>query len=104
MVLENVGMAMATDVTATLTTEDPYLVIDVSSATYGTIAAGAVGNCIEPFELHVVGNVPDGHLATVTVLAEGVEGSWTMTVALPIQAPQLGVAVDLAPRWGGDGA
>jgi hypothetical protein len=98
--LENVGVAMATDVTATLTTEDPYLVIDVASATYGAIAAGAVGNCIEPFELHVTGNVPDGHLATITVLAEGAEGSWTMNVSLPIQAPQLLVDATLVDDTG----
>jgi hypothetical protein len=56
--LVNVGVATASDVTATLTTDTPGVVILAGSRSYGNIAPGATGNSAQPFSFRLESNFP----------------------------------------------
>ena len=107
VMLENVGVEGTTGVTGTLTTTDEYITILTAEQAFPDIPSGGEGSCLEPFELYVAGNVPDGHVATFTLQTTSTEGSWDCSFALPIQAPVViaGQAFidDSAPGGNGDG-
>jgi len=104
--LANVGVDPAQGLTVTLASEDPYLVIDVASAAYPDIPAGASAIGLAPFTVTVLGGAPDGHVAALALQATGSNGSWSATFELPIQAPALlatGCLVDDATSGDGSG-
>lgn len=56
--LINVGLATASDVTATLTTSTPGVTILSGSRSYGNIAAGATGTSVQPFSFRLDPSYP----------------------------------------------
>jgi PKD repeat protein len=85
---ENVGSAIADNVTAILSSSDPYLTITDDSFTFGNIAAG--GNSIgdNAFEIAIADDVPDGYLAMMEIEFTGNEKTtWTSTVSIVLHAP-----------------
>ncbi len=91
--LQNVGVADATGITATLSTTDQYLNILNSTISVPDIAATATGATTTGFNIHVAGNVPDQHLAALQVVfAVGTE-TYSYNRNLILNAP--------AFTWGG---
>ncbi len=107
IVLHNVGVDPTTSVSATISTEDPYVEILVGEAPYPDIPSDSLRACLEPFQLHASGDTPDGHVATFLLTSQAAEGNWESAFSLMIQAPVLtsGATLidDSVPLGDGDG-
>ena len=82
--LRNFGTTAATNVSATLTSTDPYVTIVDGSETYGTIGAGATVWCAEDFDVLVATNAPDNHVIRLDLTAQSGVATWTSQVNLPV--------------------
>ncbi|MBD3161601.1 MAG: hypothetical protein GF346_05180, partial [Candidatus Eisenbacteria bacterium] len=89
VMLQNVGLDATSGVTATISSEDPYLEILVAERAFPDIPADSVRGCVEPYRIHLRGDAPDGHGVSVTVTAESNEGSWESRFGLEVEAPVL---------------
>lgn len=103
--LQNVGLADATNVTAVLSTTDPYIAITSSSAALGNIPLSASASMAGAFSFQVAGNVPDQHMAQFTLTVYDAGGqSWVSTFQQVILAPALaGGIMNIDDATGGDG-
>ncbi len=107
IMLENVGVEDATNVSALLSTEDPYVTVHESNRIFLDIPAGGIECCLVPYVLAVAGNIPDQQVVRFDLLAAATQGSWESHFNLIAQAPVLaptGLLVnDLPPHGNGDG-
>jgi len=105
--LENVGVEDAQAITATLTTEDPYLSVTGGGAlSFPDIPAGTSAPCDGPCPVEVAGDVPDGHVVQLALHITSAGGIWDATFGVTVQAPVLtvaGVAIDDGSGGDGDG-
>jgi hypothetical protein len=85
--LENIGGAAASNVTATISENDPWITISQATASYGTISGFSNGNNSTYFSLSVLNGCPNNYVATisVTITATGytVNRAFTITVYKP---------------------
>ncbi len=87
---ENVGNEVASGVTATLQSTDPYITIIEDSYTYGDVPAGTVVNGDGAFSISVAEDAPDTHYAVFEVEFEDAgKSSWTGTMSVMLHAPVL---------------
>lgn len=86
--LNNVGSVSAENVTATLSSSDPYVTISDNAENYGNIEAGQIVNKDNAFAFHVADNIPDNHPVEFTITAED-GGSWNSNFTLIANAPLL---------------
>jgi len=102
--LTNVGTADASSVTAEISTWDEYIGITGISATYGTIPAGETVSITNGFEINVLENIPDLHIAMFGLVATGTSGreTWSSSFAIPGHAPVLEMAEYLVDDSGGN--
>jgi PKD repeat protein len=90
VVAENVGADIASGVTATLSTDNPYITITDSSYTFGDIPAGSVVTGTGAFEVYVHENAPDGHMAILQLEFNSTnKNSWVSSLTLPLHAAVL---------------
>ncbi|MBX7181167.1 MAG: T9SS type A sorting domain-containing protein [Bacteroidia bacterium] len=93
--LENIGNAPTANVTATLSTSDPYVTIFDNTANFGDISAGATTGLIDAFGIKIATFVPNNHQAPMLVTCtDGLGNSWHFTVQVTILAPVLSVTDD----------
>lgn len=91
--LNNVGLAMATGVSAVLTTTDPYVTITDANESFGNIAATATQSQTNAYAATIANNVPDMHVATFTLtITDNNSNSWTSTFTETLHAPSLTAA------------
>ncbi|MCK4414802.1 MAG: T9SS type A sorting domain-containing protein [Candidatus Eisenbacteria sp.] len=106
VMLENVGIETATNVSATITTTDPYVAITVPTRGYPDIPASGTAGPLVVFELELAGDTPDEHVVSFTVTADADEGAWESTFSLPVSAPVLAAGAvlltDAPPLGDGD--
>jgi hypothetical protein len=103
--LRNVGTQGATNVSATLAVEDPYVQLDVATRTYPDIGPGAEQWSNGYYAFHVSPDCPDGHpvtlSATITANARPV---WESDIAFMVHAPDMSIyALQVDDTAGGDG-
>ncbi len=67
--LQNLGLASAQNVTATISTTDPYVTITDATETYGTILASGHTAVEDGFSFQVSDQVPDNHEVFFTLTA-----------------------------------
>lgn len=105
--LGNVGVDPATDVSATLSTEDTYVTITVDEQAVQDILPDSTGTCFEPYVIEINPNTPDQHMVLFTVEVVANEGTWSCNFSVPIQAPVLtpGICMidDSVPFGNGNG-
>lgn len=103
--VQNVGIADANNVTATLTTVDPYITINNASAAVGNVLSGGSIAVANAFQYTVANNVPDQHIVPfVVVLSDGLGNSWSSSFSQLINAPALaGGVLTIDDAQGGDG-
>jgi len=65
--LRNMGTGEAQNVSATLSTSDPYITVTTANAGFANIAAAGIGYSSTPFQIHVDGSCPSPHLATMNL-------------------------------------
>lgn len=105
LTLQNVGLADALAVSATLSCTDPYITIVNGTAQLGDILSNTSGTMANAFQYTVANNVPDQHIAQFLITStDGNGGSWTSSFSQLIQAPALeGGILSIDDVTGGDG-
>ena len=89
MALENVGVAAATGVSATITTEDTLVTIIVDSAVFGNIAQGDTTTLQAAFRVQAAGSVENGHWVPFILTAYSNGSDWTSYFNLQVFAPDM---------------
>jgi hypothetical protein len=84
--VNNMGQQDATDVTVSISSNDPYVVITDSSEYYGNIGQGQSVIVSEGFEFSLTSDVPDGHEVLFNLRAEG-QDNWESNFAQAVCAP-----------------
>jgi hypothetical protein len=88
--LKNVGTVNATNVTATLSTDNPYISILESEFNFGDITAETQVTLANVFTIKAAKNIPDQTKAAFTITAtDGVNDPWITTFNLTANAPSL---------------
>lgn len=105
LTLQNVGLADANAITATLTTSSPYITITNGTATIGSIVSGNSFSLQNAFQYTVANNVPDQTSVQFTIQAsDGLGNSWTSSFFTIMNAPVLaGGNINYNDVVGGDG-
>lgn len=92
IVLENAGGADASNVSASLTNESAYLVVEQQSRDYGDLAQGESATNGTPFVVGVRTNCPAG-AQTLRLIIESDEAAWTNSFNLDVaRVPTIGTA------------
>jgi len=87
--LKNVGVDDATNVSATIISNDPYVTISDNTEVYGTINANATSVVADGYAISVANDVPDGHVITFSLLATDNVNVWETYFSLEAHAPVL---------------
>ncbi len=98
--LHNYGTSSASNVTATLSTGDPYVTITDASEDFGTIGAGATAWSADDFDLTVADDAPAGHVIDLDVTASSGGNDWTSLIQLVVDNAAFEYA---GYSWGGAG-
>ena len=103
--LENLGASDATDVEATLSSSDEYVTITDNTATWGTIAAGALSSQMDAYAFEVDAIITDQHMAVFELEITGTsKETWNSSFNVVLNAPVLGVGmVTIDDSQGGNG-
>ena len=86
--INNIGESTATNVSATISTDDPYVTITQGNSEYGTIDGESSIRNITRYQVSVEENVPNGHIAPISVDITSDQGVWNLILNVPIQAPE----------------
>lgn len=100
--ISNVGSTQATNVTASLSTTDPYVSLLSNTATYGTIAAFSTQGPQIPYQIQVAANFPEGHQAAFTMNISSSQGTWSGHFNLDLTAPVLSFGTVAINETSGD--
>lgn len=101
--LKNFGTQTATGVSATLTTEDPYVTITDASETYGDIAGGGMLWCPDDFGFTVGQGCPDGHTLRFGLEITSGSDNWHSLIDVPVTAAALAAEASTLYNAGGNG-
>lgn len=89
LTLKNIGNEDATNVTATISSEDEFVTIDVPTASFGDIPSNQTATVTDGFTFTVAGNIPNGHKIEFDILATDGDSSWTSKAEAQAHAPIL---------------
>lgn len=88
--LVNKNIIDFTDVSASLSTDDPFVTLVDSCESYGHIAAGQTATCLEDFDFFVEPDCPDGHqIPFVLTIIDSDHRTWTDDVTITVNAPDI---------------
>jgi len=82
--LANRGSATAYSVSATLSSDDPYVTVLDGAATFSDITAGGSAWCEQPFLVSLAADAPDGHALSFVVAATSNAGTWPSLVPVVV--------------------
>ncbi len=86
--LENEGDTPATDVVATLATENPFITIVTSEALFGNMAIGEIVEKTDAYAIQVAENIPDGEKVTFTLtITDANDSTFVSNFILEAHAP-----------------
>jgi len=89
LVLKNVGDAIATNVNAILSTDDPYVNIINSAVSYGNIPVMETANGSAAFIFSISATCPQDHLISFSLNISSSEGTWQRNMSLSVHKPVL---------------
>ncbi|MEZ5083529.1 MAG: C25 family peptidase C-terminal domain-containing protein, partial [Bacteroidales bacterium] len=88
--LENAGSAPSDNVSAVLSTADPYVLIYDDSEIYGTITNGSTVTINNAFALTIADNIPDQYAVQFSLVITGdAKDTWESSFSIVVNAPQL---------------
>jgi hypothetical protein len=85
----NRGLTGTTNVSATLSTSNPYITIGNNSSSYGNIGPLANAYPITPYTVTVSSSCPGGHLVEFSMAISSTDGNWSDTFPLQVYIPEL---------------
>ncbi len=86
--LHNFGTQSASNVTATLECDDPYVTIIDNVETFGTIAGGASAWCVDDFDIQIAGTTPGGHEIQLGLDVTSGANTWRSVILIPVLAAE----------------
>ncbi|TKJ42429.1 hypothetical protein CEE37_01740 [candidate division LCP-89 bacterium B3_LCP] len=89
MTVENVGVAEATNVTGTISTDDVLVTVNQSTANFGNIPEGGTSTIDRAFEFAVAPEVTDGHPIAFMLTADDGVNSWESFFTVNAHAPDV---------------
>lgn len=89
LTLKNIGNEDATNVTATITSEDEFVTIDVPTVAFGDIASNQAVTVNEAFTFTAAGNIPNGHTILFDIVSTDGDSTWTSKAQVQAHAPIL---------------
>ncbi|MEN6445943.1 MAG: C25 family cysteine peptidase [Candidatus Cloacimonas sp.] len=89
MQFNNVGIEAATNLTATLTCDSPWIVLNNATVQLPDLAAGESYTQNNAFNISILPEVPDQHTATFVITVSNGETSWEVQRNLIINAPNV---------------
>jgi hypothetical protein len=101
--VKNVGSEDGENIEITVDTDDPYITMTTTQASYGNVPAGQNKSVDDAFAFDVAGDIPDLH--TVVFNLEATDGSetWQSSFYLKGHAPNLGFIGVVIDDAGGNG-
>lgn len=81
LAMKNVGVANASNVEVTISTDDEYVTITDASENFGTIEPDGVVMMSDAFEIEVANDIPNGHSIMIDVTATGSD-TWESSFSL----------------------
>ncbi|MCK9310134.1 MAG: gingipain R, partial [Candidatus Cloacimonetes bacterium] len=90
IILKNVGDATATNISATLSTTDPYVTITNATVSYGSIAALATANGSSSYQFNISPSCPQIYTIVATLTITGSGNTWVRTIPIVMDIPNLG--------------
>ena len=87
--MQNIGNIDATNVTATLSTSNPYIVITNDTENYGDITAGEISNIENAFAFDVDNLIPDNEAILFEIEATDGTDTWISQILMVSHAPVL---------------
>jgi hypothetical protein len=85
--VENLGTATAYNIEATITSEDPHVVIHDDVEIYAEIPSGGRVYTDDGYEVEATGDVPDLHEIEFTMTATNGDSTWTSEFSIIAHAP-----------------
>lgn len=89
VILKNLGNRTANDITALLSSSDPYVSIGNHSSAYPSINANSFAVNLLPFSLQIAPNTPANHIITFTLELHTFAASWTHTFSIEVKQKSL---------------
>ncbi len=90
LALTNVGASSANEITATISTSDPYITITDNTELFGNINVNQISTSSDGYTIVIANNVPDQHQSLIHVaIAQGDSISWEFDTILTLNAPSL---------------
>ncbi len=87
--LGNRGLVDATNVSAVLSSADPYVTVTTANATYGTVPAQGSAYPSGNYAVSVAPTCPADHQLTFTLAITSATGSWNYNFPLTVVVPEL---------------
>ncbi|HRZ41880.1 MAG TPA: C25 family cysteine peptidase [Bacteroidales bacterium] len=88
--LENIGVLPAGQVTAVLSSLNPYIQVTGNTATFGNIPNGSVQQILNAFTIKISDSVPNNYQAAMQmVISDNASNQWTSSFSLTCYAPVL---------------
>jgi len=91
LALKNVGAVDASNVVATLSTNDQYITITDSTENYGPISAGQTVLIENSYTYQIADNVPDNRIISFNVKAVG-DTTWNSNFSITVFGPELNIS------------
>lgn len=101
--LKNFGNQAASGITATLTSEDPYVTISDATETYPNINGGASAWCSDDFDFALAPGCPHGRVLRFGLEVQAGTDSWHSLIDLPVVSADLVSEGTTLYNVGGDG-
>lgn len=101
--LKNFGSFAETGVTATLTSDDPYVTIGDASESFGNIAAGATAWSVDDFNITIDRGCPHGRLIRLGLDVQAGVNVWHSLIDLPIVSAEFSTEGYTLYNAGGNG-
>jgi hypothetical protein len=89
LTLENVGVAIANGVTATISSADTMITIITNTASFGNIAPGATSTVSHAYTVSLDEGVEDGHALNFSVNAQSGDSTWVSNFVVIAHAPNM---------------
>jgi hypothetical protein len=104
LTFKNFGNTDAVNALSTLTTNDPYVTIPVSTYTWPLISSNGSANATQAFSIRANDYIPDQHIAKFTITTQADTSNFGSEFEVKFYAPELSiVAINIDDATGGNG-
>jgi hypothetical protein len=100
--VDNVGLGLAEDITATISTTDAYVTINSASADYSDIGGSLTGLNAGYFSLTVAPNCPNNHVVSLVLELTDTDGTWAYNFSFPVMKSSLSLSATMINDVNGD--